>query len=107
MKSGVGIVSEHDAVTATINAFNALAKAALDAVAALEGNPRAADAPPPEAPAPKPLKLEDVRAVLAEKSRAGYTDKVRELLIKHGAEKLSEIAPDKYAALLADVEGLK
>ncbi|MEN8493450.1 DNA ligase [Dehalococcoides sp. THU3] len=54
----------------------------------------------------KPITLESVRAVLAEKSRAGHTAKVRELLEKHGAAKLSEIAPDKYADLLAEAEVL-
>jgi len=50
------------------------------------------------------LKLEDVRAVLAEKSRAGHTAEVRALLKKHGADKLSEIDPAKYEALLKDAE---
>jgi hypothetical protein len=54
----------------------------------------------------KPIALEDVRAVLAEMSRDGYTAQIRELLIKHGAEKLSEIDPAKYSALLADAEVL-
>ena len=57
-------------------------------------------------PASKPLTLEDVRAVLAEKSRNGHTAKIRELLEKHGAAKLSEIDPQKYAALLAEAEVL-
>jgi len=50
------------------------------------------------------LKLEDVRAVLAEKSRAGHTAEVRALLKKHGADKLSEIDPANYEALLQDSE---
>jgi uncharacterized membrane protein (UPF0182 family) len=57
-------------------------------------------------PTSKPLTLEDVRAVLAEKSRNGHTTKIRELLEKHGAAKLSEIDPKKYAALLAEAEVL-
>ena len=57
-------------------------------------------------PESKPLTLEDVRAVLAEKSRNGHTAKIRELLEKHGAAKLSEIDPQKYAALLAEAEVL-
>ena len=56
--------------------------------------------------AEKPLTLEAVRAVLAEKSRNGHTAYIRALLDKHGAPKLSEIDPDKYAALLADAEAL-
>jgi len=62
--------------------------------------------PEPKPPTPKPLTLEAVRAVLAEKSRNGHTAKVRELLEKHGAAKLSEIDPKKYAALLAEAEVL-
>ena len=54
----------------------------------------------------KAIALEEVRAVLAEKSRNGHTAQVRELLIKHGANKLSEIDPAKYAALLKDAEVL-
>ena len=54
----------------------------------------------------KPLSLEEVRAVLAEKSRNGHTAKIRELLERHGAAKLSEIDPQKYAALLAEAEVL-
>ena len=54
----------------------------------------------------KSLTLEEVRAVLAEKSRAGHTAEVRELLNKHGADKLSGIDPAEYAALLAEAEVL-
>lgn len=50
------------------------------------------------------LKLKDVRAVLAEKSRAGHTAEVRALLQKYGAAKLSEIDPANYEALLQDAE---
>ena len=54
----------------------------------------------------KALTLEEVRAVLAEKSRSGHTEEVRELLAKHGADKLSEIDPAEYPALLAEAEVL-
>ena len=68
-------------------------------------------APQPETaqaePEPKKeLKLEDVRKVLAERSRAGYTTQIRELLLKYGASKLSAVDPKDYEALLFDVEGL-
>ena len=49
-------------------------------------------------------KLEDVRAVLAEKSRSGHTAEVRALLKKYGAAKLSEIDPANYEALIKDAE---
>ena len=56
---------------------------------------------------PKPqLTLEQIRAVLADKSRAGYTAAVRELLLKYGASKLSQIDPANYEALLREAEVL-
>ena len=54
----------------------------------------------------KALTLEEVRAVLAEKSRAGFTAQIREILVKHGAEKLSAVNPSEYEALLKEVEVL-
>lgn len=64
------------------------------------------DKPAEEPKKEKTLSLTEVRKILAEKSRAGFTAEVKELLIKHGAEKLSAIAPTEYAALVADVEVL-
>ena len=55
----------------------------------------------------KPVSLEQVRAVLADKSQQGLTAEVRTLLEKYGAPKLSQIDPANYAALLADAESLK
>lgn len=54
----------------------------------------------------KQIALEEVRAVLAEKSRSGHTAAIKGLLQKHGADKLSEIDPAEYPALLAEVEVL-
>ncbi len=62
------------------------------------------------AESPKPaeaIPLEKVRALLADKSRLGYTAEVKVLLQKHGAVKLSEVDPAEYAALLAEAEALK
>lgn len=53
------------------------------------------------------LTLEEVRAVLAEKSRKGHTAEIRSLLLKYGADKLSQLDPANYGALLADAEVLK
>lgn len=65
-----------------------------------------ADAPKPEVPEKKPLTLEDVRAVCADKSRKGFTADVKAILTKHGADKLSDVNPAEYKALLAEVEVL-
>ena len=64
------------------------------------------DAAPTPPPKPKPPTLEEVRAILADKSRNGATAQIKELLGKYGAEKLSEVASDNYAALLKDAEGI-
>ena len=50
------------------------------------------------------LTIEDVRRVLAQKSREGFTAEIRTLLEKHGADRLSNIAPEHYAALLKEAE---
>ena len=52
------------------------------------------------------LTLEQVRAVLADKSRMGFTAEIRSLLQKYGAPKLSGIDPAHYKALVADAEVL-
>lgn len=54
------------------------------------------------APKTKPFTLQQVRMVLAEKSRSGHTADVRELLQRHNAAKLSEIDPAEYPVLLAE-----
>ena len=61
---------------------------------------------PDPVPAEPVLTLEAVRAVLADKSRAGFTAQIRSLLQKYGADKLSGINPANYKDLLADAEGL-
>jgi hypothetical protein len=48
----------------------------------------------------KTLTLVEVRAVLADKSRSGFTEQIRGLLEKYGAPKLSEIDPSRYQNLM-------
>ncbi len=51
----------------------------------------------------KQLTLVEVRAVLADKSRSGFTEQIRGLLEKYGAPKLSEIDPSRYQNLMDEV----
>ena len=67
---------------------------------------KVAEEPKPKLQEEKPLTLEDVRAVCADKSRKGFTAEVKAILTKHGADKLSEVDPAEYKALLAEVEVL-
>lgn len=50
--------------------------------------------------------LEDVRSVLAEKSRLGHTNAIKEILKSLGADKLSEVKQSDYGILLEKVEVL-
>lgn len=59
----------------------------------------------PAAPA-KELSFTDLRAKLAEKSRAGFTADIKKILQSHGAEKLSAIQPADYEIVLKEVEAL-
>ena len=104
----MGKMSELDLCVGELRSAAQSLNSVADNLTAIFGGkqPEASEQPEQKAPAPKPLTLEVVRAVLAEKSRNGHTAKIRELLEKHGATKLSEIYPKKYAALLAEAEVL-
>ena len=67
---------------------------------------------PQEQPEKPPTKkkqtipLEKIRSVLAEKSRDGYTAEVRAIIQSFGAERLSEIDPADFEAVLKKAEEL-
>lgn len=52
------------------------------------------------------ITLADVRKVLTELSRAGYTEAVRQLIVSRGFSALSEIPKSEYAALLKEAEAI-
>lgn len=60
----------------------------------------------PAEPAAPALEMSDVRKILADQSRKGYTDKVKQILSDHGASKLSELAESEYAAAVKEAEAL-
>lgn len=68
--------------------------------------PQPSDSPAETASENKPASLADVRAMLAEKSRAGFTAEVRALILAHGADKLSGIDPSEYAAVMKEAEAI-
>ncbi|MPN06086.1 hypothetical protein SDC9_153341 [bioreactor metagenome] len=55
---------------------------------------------------PKPITLEEVRAVLAAKSQAGKQPEVKSLITKHGGQKLTDLNPSCYEELLKEAEVL-
>ncbi len=52
------------------------------------------------------IPLEKVRGVLAEKSRDGYTAEVRAIIQSFGADRLSDIDPSHYEAVMKQAEVL-
>ena len=92
----------------TIEGLRSAAAAISDAADWLtkvfSSEPQAEDAP--ASPSEPELTLEQVRAVLADKSRQGHTAEIRALLQRYGASKLSQIDPAHYKALLAEAEVL-
>lgn len=54
----------------------------------------------------KTVSLEEVRSVLADKSRDGFTEEVRALVRKYGACRLSEMDSRYYSQVLKEAEGI-
>lgn len=54
----------------------------------------------------KPIDRSEVRAKLAELTRLGFSDEVRELLQKHGAERLSAVDDAELPALSKEAEAI-
>ncbi|MGI6700755.1 MAG: rRNA biogenesis protein rrp5 [Christensenellales bacterium] len=50
------------------------------------------------------ISLEQVRSVLAEKSRQGFTTQVKALINLHGAERLSDIDPEHFPDMLKEAK---
>lgn len=53
------------------------------------------------------ITIEQVRAVLAEKSQAGFTAQVKALLESFDANKLSAVKPEDYKDLMAAAQDIK
>ena len=54
----------------------------------------------------KPVDRPEVRAKLAELTRLGFSDEVKALLQKHGAERLSAVDDAELPALMKEAEAL-
>ncbi len=98
-----------------IDGLKKLAADMADLAATLEGTegPTQTQDVPAEEPAPAvveeaPAKVytyEEVRAILAEKSRTGFRAEVKALLTAHGVKQLSDVkTPEEFAAIVAEAE---
>ena len=94
-------VSELDLAIKDLRSAAATINDVANSLAEMFSNPAPEEPATPEAPK---VSFETVRAILADKSRNGFTAQIRALLEKYGASKLSEIAPEHYEAILAEAE---
>ena len=94
--------------TVLIEGLRKLSQDAADIASALEGETAQEQDTPVENTAPESSKAytyEEVRAILAEKSRTGYRAEVKAILTAHGVRQLSEITdPDELAVVVAEAE---
>lgn len=63
-----------------------------------------------EQPAALPEKkytFTEVRKAFSAKSKAGYTDQVKALITRYGADKLSAVKEEDYTAIMADLEAIE
>ena len=102
----MGKISELDMAIRDLRSAAATINDVADTLAEVFSTESADEAPDAAAPAEAALTLEQVRAVLADKSRKGHTAEIRALLQKYGSSKLSGIDPVHYEALVAEAEVL-
>ena len=102
----MGRISELELAIRDLRSAAATINEVANTLAEMFSNESADEAPTVAAPAEPQLTLEQVRAVLADKSRMGFTAEIRALLQKYGAAKLSGIDPAHYKPLVADAEVL-
>ena len=102
----MGRISELELAIKDLRSAAAAINEVANTLAEMFSTASADEAPAATTPAEPVLTLEQVRAVLADKSRIGFTTEIRALLQKYGAAKLSGIDPVNYKALVADAEVL-
>lgn len=51
--------------------------------------------------------LEELRSLMAEKNRDGHREKIKAIIVNHGANKLTELEPECYLKVLKEVEAIK
>ena len=93
-----------------VDGLRSLADSLEQVADSIQGNTPAAPTEPekhtePLTP-PAPPTIDQVRAVLAEKSGQGKTKEVKALLFKYDAGKLSGVKPEDYPALMEEAQRL-
>lgn len=93
-------MAELDAALTALSELSSAMSEAIQNVRELLG------AEPEQTPAPKTYTIEEVRALLLQKRRDGFRDEIKELLAAHGAERLTDVDPGEYAAMMQEAEAI-
>lgn len=102
----MGKISELELAIKDLHSVAATINDVADTLAEMFSTASADETHDAAAPVEPALTLEQVRAILAGKSRQGFTAEIRALLQKFGAVMLSSIDPIHYKALVAEAEVL-
>ena len=54
----------------------------------------------------KTISFEDFKSELIDYARDGLSNEIRDVIEKHGVNKISELKPDQYEEVLAEVRGI-
>ncbi len=72
----------------------------------LEGKTEPETQPATQAEEQKVYTFAEVRKAFSAKSHAGYTDEVKALIARYGADKLSAVKEEDYPRLMEDLEAI-
>lgn len=100
------VVSDMRALADSIQSVcDAMASDGLQDISEVKEEPQKA-APTAETKKEPEITLEQIRGILADKSRNGYTAEVRTIIQKYGADRLSDVDPKDYASIIKEAEVL-
>ena len=83
-----------------------IADALLESCSTTAEDVQEAKEEPVSAEPEKKYTLEEVRAILSAKSKAGFREQVKEMINKRGVDNLTKLNPNEYPSLVKEVEGL-
>ena len=107
----MGKISELEMAISDLRTAAATINDVADTLAGMFSSKEAAEPTATEVPVDEkqPLTLDQVSNILMQISRISraHSQKLRDLIRKYGAHKLSEVAPEHYEAILAEAEVIK
>ena len=99
-------VTENAETVDTVGNVEAAAESGAAGASDAGKGQKAGEADKKAADSKKAVAIEDVRAVMAQKTQEGKSKEIKDLLQKYGAVKLSAVDPEHYPALLKEAKVL-